>query len=217
MLKHEPEQTLTSQNPTASIPAAERRVTAEELTRAVSALEDAKAAERVAGVAPIGQVVEELGLDSTPEEIWEQVQKQRAQAAAAQTSPTQSAVVQPAIRPHHRRGRWYLLFAVVCVVYGFSHNWYAAMQVQAPFDSVQTITISGDSQTETIPAQGKDIVITGENDNITLQGRAQDVSIIGDNDRLRGDAPDAYDQTGDGNDVKWTGEPHPVAPRPPSP
>ena len=81
----------------------------------------------------------------------------------------------------------------------------------------QNITVSGDGQIGTIAVMGKDVVISGDGDNLTLQGQARSVTVSGDGDTVRGDAPKAFDITGDGNDVKWTGKPHPVAPRPPSP
>ncbi len=114
MLEHEPQQTPAVPTAPAQIPAAERRVSAEELARAVSALEDAKAAERLAGVAPIGQVIDELGLDATPEEIWAQVQKQRMQKAAAKTTPAQTAVPSALVR---YRWRWFILAAASAAAY----------------------------------------------------------------------------------------------------
>ena len=208
MLQHEqtdPQNAL----PTVPLPvlnAAEARVTPDELNAALKALED-----RQNSTVAIGSVVDELRLNATPEQIWEQVQQQRAQAAA-QASSVQAAVVQPAIRPHRRRGRWYVLFAIICVVYGFSHNGYVAMhggEAQAPFDSTQTITISGDSQTETLSVQGKDVVITGDNDKITLHGKARSITVNGDDNAIIADTADAALVSGDGDTMKWTGTPPP--------
>lgn len=214
MLEYEPQQTP----PTPQIPAAQRRVSAEELTRAVSALEDAKAAEQVAGVAPIGQVVEELGLNSTPEEIWAEVQKQRAQKAAEE-QPKQTpvnalpaAAFQASPRPRRRR-RWWMAAGIVLIIWSVSHN----SPVQTPsvvvtpgqsvVNSGQDITISGNGQVETIPVQGKDVVVTGDGDNLTLQGEARSVTVSGDGNVLSGDAPKASSITGDGNNVEWNSTP----------
>ena len=60
--------------------ASQTRVTPEELSQALTAIEARKQAEasRLAGTIPISQVVSELNLDSTPEEILTEVQVQRA-------------------------------------------------------------------------------------------------------------------------------------------
>lgn len=217
MLEHEPQETPAPQTFTAQIPAAERRVSAEELTRAVSALEDAKAAERVAGVAPIGQVVEELGLDSTPEEIWAQVEKQRAQKAAEEQARQTPVMAPPAAifqtLPRPRRLRWLMAVGGVLVIWSISHNTIVqtpsvvATPSQAVTRSGQNITISGDGQAETLPVQGKDVVVTGDGDNITLQGKARSVTVSGDGNALSGDAPKESSITGDGNNVQWNGAP----------
>ncbi len=80
----QPEQPGTS----ADVPASQRRVTAQELTRALAVLRARKeeAARRqeeearfLADTIPIGQSVEELSLEATPEEIWAEVLAQREQ------------------------------------------------------------------------------------------------------------------------------------------
>lgn len=77
MLQHEQEQPLET-------PAAQIRVTSEELAQAINALEASKdeSARRLAGTVPIGEVVQELRLEATPEEVWAQVQRQRAREGA---------------------------------------------------------------------------------------------------------------------------------------
>lgn len=64
MLQHE------SQEQTAT-PAAQIRVTSEELAQAINALEASKdeAARHLAGTIPIGEVIQELKLEATPDEI----------------------------------------------------------------------------------------------------------------------------------------------------
>ena len=77
MLQNEP----TTQPPT---PTGQNRVTPEELSRALAALEGRKQAEaqRLAGTIPIEEAVTQLHLDATPDEIWAEVQAQRNKPAA---------------------------------------------------------------------------------------------------------------------------------------
>ena len=99
MLKNQdtvPEPQITSGAP---------RVTPEELTQALAAIEARKQAEasRLAGTIPIDQAISDLHLDSTSDEIWDEVQAQRAKASAAvprvqprvQAIPPQTVTVQP--------------------------------------------------------------------------------------------------------------------------
>lgn len=72
-----------------SVPAvsvAQARVTPDELATALAAIEARRQAEaaHLAGTIPIDQAVSELHLDSTPDEIWAEVQKQRTKAAGPQ-------------------------------------------------------------------------------------------------------------------------------------
>jgi hypothetical protein len=80
---------LQRQEPEENTPLIEHRVTTEEFTQAVAALESRKEEERqrLAGTVPIAQTVQELGIDAAPDEIWTEVQAQRARQAAAQTAP----------------------------------------------------------------------------------------------------------------------------------
>ena len=221
MLKHEPEQ--MPQNPAAPIPAAERRVSAEELAHAVSALEYAKAAERLAGVAPIGQVVDELGLDLTPEEIWAEVQRQRVQQVAenqvkqaAPAAASHAVTFQVRLGPPSRRSlavRAVIAAGVLgLLVWVFTLNAAVqtsapAVQTSAPALSGSTITISGDWREETIPVQGKDVCITGDFNNLILQGKAQSVTVSGAGNTLSGNAPEASTIAGGGNTIQWSGTP----------
>jgi len=68
--------------------ASQTRVTPEELSQALTAIEARRQAEasRLAGTIPISQVVSELNLDSTPEEILTEVQVQRARADQAKAA-----------------------------------------------------------------------------------------------------------------------------------
>lgn len=89
MLQHE------SQEQAAATPAAQIRVTSEELAQAINALEarEDEAARHLAGTVPIGEVVAELKLEATPEEVWAQVQRQRAQAAQEEAARVRQAAV----------------------------------------------------------------------------------------------------------------------------
>lgn len=205
MLKHEP----------AEIPvptAAEARVTPEELNAALKALDD-----KQNSTVAIGSVVDELRLNATSEQIWEQVQKQRTQAAA-QTPPAQSfAVAPPRPRPR-RRVRWWAIAIVGVIGWGALHH--ASVQTAPsvittsrtttppPIVTVpgKTITISGDGQDATFAVKGKDVVVSGFGNNVTLQGQARSVTVKGDGNNLSGDAPKASNITGFGNNVQWTGK-----------
>ena len=92
MLQHEQEQ--SSETPAAQTPAAQIRVTSEELAQAINALEASRdeAARHLAGTVPIGEVVKELKLEATPEEIWAQVQRQRARKAADEAAAQAAAI-----------------------------------------------------------------------------------------------------------------------------
>ena len=86
----------------APVSAPQARVTPQELSDALAAIEARKQAEasRLAGTIPIEQAVSELHLDSSPEELWAEVQVQRgkarteaeqAQARAAETARQEQA------------------------------------------------------------------------------------------------------------------------------
>jgi len=84
-------------------PAGQARVTPEELNKALAAIEARKQAEasRLAGTIPLQEAVSDLHLDSTPEEIWAEVQSQRVTAAAPE--PQSFAEADAARREHLRR------------------------------------------------------------------------------------------------------------------
>ena len=105
MLKHEPAEVTT---PTA----ADARVTPAELTAALKTLED-----RQSSTVAIGSVVDELRLNATPEQIWEQVQQQRAQAATAQTPPGQTDAEMSPLG----RCRWIWMGLAAAIAYIYAH------------------------------------------------------------------------------------------------
>ena len=196
MLQHE--QPVTPIVPSA----AEARVTPEELNAALKALED-----RQSGTVAIGSVVDELRLNATPEQIWEQVQQQRAQREqAAQTPPAQSFAVMPKTLP--RRRIWWATITAIAFIFGgivmINSSTHTSPSIVT--HSSRTITISGDGQLETVSVKGKDVVVTGDGDNLTLHGQARSVTVSGDGNVLSGDAPKESSVTGDGNNVHWISE-----------
>lgn len=117
-------ESLTSTPP---ISVAQARVTPDELAEALAAIEARRQAEaaHLAGTIPIEQAVSELHLDSTSDEIWAEVQGQRAKAAAARQRPApifqaipKHVVPQQVIAPPQTRRRrgWRRLLAPVLVV-----------------------------------------------------------------------------------------------------
>ena len=212
MLEHEPQET-----PAAQIHAAQRRVSAEELTRAVSALEDAKAAERVAGVAPIGQVVDELGLDSTPEEIWAQVQKQRAEAAPkpqVQAVPAvQTQQIARYVRHGWRQSRGWLWVIFWCtggfgLLAGLPHLLDHRIHANPNGDSV---IISGDGQTLTTNPAGKLVEVGGDGDTVVLTGNSHWLIVNGDHNTIRVKGKiDRLTTDGDKNTVILSAGPSPI-------
>ncbi len=126
MLRQEPEET-------APLPAEGARVTPEELSQALAAIEARRQAEasRLAGTIPIEQAVSELHLDSTSDEIWAEVQAQRAKAAAAQREQRRQiqeaqqaqAAQQQIVTPRANRPRRWVRFMVPLVLFGvLFHN-----------------------------------------------------------------------------------------------
>ncbi len=114
-------------------PPGQVRITPEELSQAVAAIERRKEAEalRLAGTIPIDEAVSSLHLNATPGEIWAEVQSQRAKAAPpppqirpinapsaqAYSSESQAQVQTPAPRQGRRRGGLATLAIVFGVLY----------------------------------------------------------------------------------------------------
>lgn len=107
--------------PEPPISVAQARVTPAELTQALTAIEARRQAEasRLAETIPIDQAVSDLHLDSTSDEIWAEVQKQRTEKQTqarpqAQTVPTQAADQQRE-HPQPRRD-WRMLLAPIVFI-----------------------------------------------------------------------------------------------------
>ena len=221
MLQHEPQE----QEQSAPTPAAHIRVTSEELAQAINALEASKdeAARHLAGTVPIGEVVAELKLEATPEEVWAQVQKQRAQAAEAQAAQEEAALARPAppvavrtpqdMRVRQRARGWrrvvrgwqgikgwlWILFwccGGVGLVSGVLHPSHTA---------AAGIQVKGDGQTLTSGTLGKDVEVSGDKDTLTLQGNCPTLTITGDGNYIRVEGTVKRVITdGDGNIVVYT-------------
>ncbi len=88
-------------SPSSQAPSGALRVTPDELSQALAAIESRKQAEaaHLAGTIPIDQAVSDLHLDSTSDEIWAEVQAQRAKAAAAQEAKQRGSEQQQEAKP----------------------------------------------------------------------------------------------------------------------
>ncbi len=190
------------------LPAANQRVTAEELSRAVSALDEARAAEQIHGTAPIGQVVEELNLDATPEEIWAQVQQQRAENAATAAS-VKTARVSPTAR---RRVRgWREIKGWVWILFWCGGGLGLVSHWTHPAGPPAGVVISGDAQTLTSATAGKSVEVSGSGDTLTLTGDCPVLTITGDGNRIRVQGRvGRVVADGDSNTVIFTTAPAPI-------
>ena len=185
--------------------AAAARVTPDELNAALKALED-----RQSSTVAIGSVVDELRLNATPEQIWEQVQQQRAQKQV----PKPAATVTPA--PARRRLRtWRDIKGWVWVLFWcsgglglFSSVQHLGHHAAAP---VAGIVISGDDLSGTYDVTGtgpqRDAVVSGEDNKITLRGDVRDLRVDGeDNTVTIIGSVEAVTVDNEGNSVHWTKE-----------
>ena len=120
--------------PEPPISVSKARVTPEELTAALAVIEKRRQAEaaRVAGTIPLDEAISELHLDSTPDEIWTEVQKQRSQASETRSEQANQAPgIQPfmAFQRQKRRRFWRRLIPATFLCYGLSyfgilpHSW----------------------------------------------------------------------------------------------
>lgn len=115
------------------------RVTPDELSKALAAIEARRQAEaaHLAGTIPLDQAVSDLHLDSTSDEIWAEVQKQRAKAAMPAAVQSTSPQALTALRPKRRRS-WRRLLAAGALLWALSatgvipHFWSHAHPQAAP-------------------------------------------------------------------------------------
>lgn len=214
MLQHEHQEQSTA-TPTAQI-----RVTAEELAQAINALEASKdeEAQHLAGTVAIGQVVDELKLEATPEELWAQVQKQRtrlaAEVAAAQSAAeakearkqaARLAAYQVPPRPRQRRrGRWWMILGIGWIAYGIAHGHLSHLQAALP---PRVIVGGSHLRSQTYNVSGKDVIISGNDDTLYLHGSPLSVTVNGDNDRVVTDTARNVKVNGNNDTLNWVGAP----------
>ena len=206
MLQNQPQDPLTSS-------AGQVRVTAEELAAAINALEADRERETrlLEGTVPIGQVVREMGLKATPEELWARIQVQRAQAAARGRG--------------HRAVRawlagaglaWTLLLTALGGGFGQGRGGgtaVAPVTAQAPGADGAAATVSGDGSAMTYDCRDSDLDVSGDGNNVTVTGHCRRLTVGGDGNVVRvTGAVDRVIATGDGNQVSWEAGQAPAPP-----
>ncbi len=167
MLRHEDSsEPLPLQNGNA--PASQVRVTAEELARAVARSQARReaAAQRLEGTLTIGEAVQELGLDVTPEELLAEVQAER----AVQQTP-----------PGAAKPRWGIVAAGLCalVLLGsglglMTHRTSSSVPGEMP--AIRTITVS----------QSPSLIFLSAPDAVLVQDSSGPQSVL----RTLGEVPD---------------------------
>ncbi len=178
MLQHE------SQEPTvpSSLPASQARVTPEELNAALEALDADKqrAARLQAETVPLGEAVDGLGLDATPEQIWAQVQRQRADAAQAVASARTPAAGRRRVRGWREMKGW-LWVAFWC-------SGGLGLFAELPHlihRAPPGIEVSGDRSTLTYAVPNEDVTVSGDGDTITLSGTCKTLTVSGEHNTIR--------------------------------
>lgn len=207
MLQHEQTDPPTAASPTVPLPvpnAADARVTPDELNAALKALED-----RQTSTVAIGSVVNELRLNATPEQIWEQVQQQRAQKQVLKPAAT----VTPNAPARRRIRTWRDIKGWVWVLFWcsgglglFSGVAHLGHHAAAP---VVGIAISGDDVSGTYDITGtgpqRDAVVSGEDDKITLRGDVRNLRVDGEDNTVTViGSVEAVTVDNEGNSVHWT-------------
>ena len=230
MLQHE------SQEPTAqpvSPSASQIRVTPEELSAAMKALE-----EQQAGTVAIGSVVDELRLNASSEQIWEQVQKQRAEKgtseqAAAQTSAAVTVNSKAAGRRRLRTWhdiQWWVWVLFWCSgglgLFSAIPHWMHHSTTPAPVGievsgsdvtanyTVQgtgpqrDVTVSGSSDKITLNGDVRTLHVTGDENTVTVIGSVQAITVENDENTVTVNGPvEVVSVDNDGNTIHWTKEP----------
>jgi hypothetical protein len=231
------EQENNDSQPVQAVPPAQRRVTADELNAALNALESRKQEEAKQGreTVAIGEVVQELGLDLTPEEIWQQIESQR----AAQSSPPKTP---PAESPHLAQTVNETLHAAAQQAHKIAGQasaaaaatYIAAQAAQsrrhgrsrrgglgvlgillaltcigiASFSSNHGLMINGDHAIIPYAGHYGTAVVTGDEDTITLSGGCDTLTVLGDHDHITITGTVKHIVTlGDDNIIQWTQQP----------
>ena len=128
-----------------------------------------------------------MNLEATPEEVWAQVQKQRAQARERQASQTEAlgmaTVTKKAVARRVRRGwLWVLLFCTGGLGW-MTLDSYLHHPPEA--DPSVSIVISGDNQTITSNPAGKVVEVSGDSDIVTLNGNSRFLIVNGSHNIIR--------------------------------
>ncbi len=229
MLQQEPEHETP---PVQAVPPAQRRVTADELNAALNALESRKQEEAKRGreTVEIGAVVQELGLDLTPEEIWQQVQAQRAEqsappsAASPKLAETVNETLHTAAQQAHKiAGQASAAVAATYVAAQAAHprkqkrrgkigvalTLFAIAGIALNvFSGGHSLTVAGDHDTHTYFGHYKSAVAAGDYDNLTFNGDTDTLTVLGDHDRITVTGTVKHIvMLGDNNIIQWTQEP----------
>ena len=215
MLRQEPQEETNAQ------PAAQKRVTAEELAAAINALEAdrQREASRLAGTVEIGAVVEEMGLDATPEEVWAQVQRQREAAAekaaipplqslpqAARTAAAQAvaAATTPAAARRRVRG-WHEIKGWAWILFWCCGGLGLVTGVLHPSHGID---VSGNHAVSTYTVHHEDATVDGDYNTITLRGDVKGLTVDGhDNTITVLGSVEAVTVDDDGNTIHWSKDP----------
>ena len=212
MLKNETEEQA------APPPAAHIRVTPEELAAALNVLETQKqeAVRHRESTVPIGEVVSEMNLEVTPDEVWAQVQKQRRQAEAdseAQVQAQRAATVTKTATTRRRIRSWRDIKAWVWVLFWISGGGGLLTLIPHLVHPAPPVGISvaGDHVSGTYTVQGtgpqRDAMVSGDNDTITLNGDVRNLKVEGDDNTVTViGTVEGVTIDNDGNTVHWTKE-----------
>jgi len=233
MLQHE------SQEPTvpSSLPASQARVTPEELNAALEALDADKqrAARLQAETVPLGEAVDGLGLDATPEQIWAQVQRQRADAAAQAAREEAAADAPREALGRAAQGVWEAAAQAVASartpaagrrrVRGWREMkgwlWVAfwcsgglGLFAELPHlihHAPPGIEVSGDRSTLTYAVPNEDVTVSGDGDTITLSGTCKTLTVSGEHNTIRvAGMVGSIVTDGNGNTVTYSRGPAPT-------
>lgn len=198
--------------------AAQVRVTPEELAVALNVLETEKqeAARHRESTVPIGEVVSEMNLEVTPDEVWAQVQKQRRQAEAdaeAQVQVQRTATVTKTATARRRIRSWRDIKAWVWVLFWVSGGGGLLTLIPHLIHPAPPVGISvaGDHVSGTYTVQGtgpqRDATVSGDNDTITLRGDVRNLKVEGEDNTVTViGSVEGVKIDDSGNTVHWTKE-----------
>ncbi len=198
--------------------AAQVRVTPEELAAALNVLETEKqeAARHRESTVPIGEVVSEMNLEVTPDEVWAQVQKQRRQVEAdaeAQAQARHAATVTDTATTRRRFRSWRDIKAWVWVLFWVSGGGGLLTLIPHLIHPAPPVGISvaGDHVSGTYTVQGvgaqRDATVSGDNDTITLRGDVRNLKVEGEDNTVTViGSVEGVTVDGDGNKIHWTKE-----------